>query len=88
MSIEHGLPTASVVRSSQATPARRRGQSLHHTAIQTAADPLISARIVFEQAEPRLTAVLAGDARSCGGWPHRLFHAVCAGSAGLSARSY
>lgn len=26
MSGEHGLPTASVVRSSQATPARRRGQ--------------------------------------------------------------
>jgi len=25
-----GLPTASVVRSSQATPARRRGQGLHH----------------------------------------------------------
>jgi hypothetical protein len=24
---EHGLPTASVVRSSQATPARRRGQA-------------------------------------------------------------
>jgi hypothetical protein len=26
MSGKHGLPTASVVRSSQATPARRRGQ--------------------------------------------------------------
>lgn len=26
-SCEHGLPTAAVVRSSQATPARRRGQA-------------------------------------------------------------
>jgi hypothetical protein len=26
-SVEHGLPTAAVVRSSQATPARRRGQA-------------------------------------------------------------
>ena len=25
--LEHGLPTAAVVRSSQATPARRRGQT-------------------------------------------------------------
>lgn len=32
---EHGLPTAAVVRSSQATPARRRGQAcdgVRHTA--------------------------------------------------------
>ena len=42
MSVEHGLPTASVVRSSQATPARRRGQPCTE-ADQTAADPLISA---------------------------------------------
>lgn len=36
-----GLPTASVVRSSQATPARRRGQPCI-SANQPAADPLIS----------------------------------------------
>jgi Fic family protein len=39
--MEPGLPTASVVRSSQATPARRRGQPCI-AANQPAADPLIS----------------------------------------------
>ncbi|MFN0305914.1 MAG: hypothetical protein ACKVQU_36800 [Burkholderiales bacterium] len=53
MSRAHGLLTASVVRSSHATPARRRGQPCTE-ADQTAADPLISARIVFKRAEPLL----------------------------------
>jgi IS5 family transposase len=39
--MEHGLPTASVARSSQATPARRRGQPCTPQN-QPAADPLIS----------------------------------------------
>jgi putative transposase len=56
MSVEHGLPTASVVRSSRATPARRRGQPCTETD-QTAADPLISDRIVFKEAEPLLGSV-------------------------------
>lgn len=41
--MEHGLTTASVVRSPQTTPARRRAQPCI-AANQTAADPLISPR--------------------------------------------
>ena len=37
---EHGLPTAAVVRSSQATPARRRGQPCRIASL-TAENPLI-----------------------------------------------
>ena len=40
LSDAHGLPTASVVRSSQATPARRRGQPCR-VASSTAENPLI-----------------------------------------------
>ena len=40
LSDENGLPTASVVRSSQATPARRRGQPCRIASL-TAENPLI-----------------------------------------------
>lgn len=41
-SVEHGLPTAAAVRSSQATPARRRGQACHET---TANDDRLRRRV-------------------------------------------
>lgn len=50
---ERGSVTAPVVRSSQATPTRRRGQPCTE-ADRPAADPLISDRIVFRRAEPLL----------------------------------
>jgi hypothetical protein len=40
--VEHGLPTAADVRSSQATPARRRGQACQET---TASDDRLRRRV-------------------------------------------
>jgi hypothetical protein len=51
--MEPGLPTASVVRSSQATPARRRGQpciAANHPQPIHLSHP----RLVFKRAEPPL----------------------------------
>ena len=49
---EHGLPTAAVVRSSQATPARRRGQAC--------ADDTRTETTAFDAALPTPATSIAG----------------------------
>jgi hypothetical protein len=83
MSGEYELPTAAVLRSSQATPARRPGQLLHRC--QTSRAPLIETDLLFRQPEPPLYGLLANGTRKTNlALVRELLHVVPAHAAQLS----